>query len=129
MGLGWDRALEVFDYSGETLEQAMARTRLQPRVIAKQDGAQVSQLIGYERTPHFASRGLSVAPGGKVALRNERFYAAAVVRGGGDVTWAGGKVELRAGDAFFVSNAVADHEYAAGTGGLEIITAEPPVLE
>jgi mannose-6-phosphate isomerase len=129
MGLGWGRALEVFDYTGETLEQLMARTRLQPRAIEKQGGGQVSQLIGYERTPHFASRGVSVAPGGKVALRNERFYAAAVVRGGGDVTWAGGDVELRAGDAFFMSNAVTDHEYSAGTAGLEIITAEPPVLE
>jgi len=129
MGLGWDKGLEVFDYRDETLDEVMARTRLQAQVVEQQAAGQVLQLIGYQKTLHFASRSISVAPAGKLAMRNERFYAAAVVGGSGRVRWDGGDVELRAGDAFFVSNAVAEHEYGADAARLEIITAEPPALD
>jgi mannose-6-phosphate isomerase len=127
MGLGWDAALEVFDYSGESVDEVMARRRLHPQVVERRAARQIVQLIGYETTPHFGSRRILLEGGGKLGLRNERFYAAAVVRGSGCVEWDTDEVELCPGDAFFVSNAVAEHEYRAGEQGLEIITAEPPL--
>jgi len=127
MGLGWDAALEVFDYTGESLDEVMARCQLRPQVIEKRAGGEMAQVVGCEITLHFASRRILLEESAKLGLRNERFYAAAVVRGSGRVAWDKGEVELRPGDAFFVSNAVAEHEYRAGEAGLEMITAEPPL--
>jgi mannose-6-phosphate isomerase len=129
MGLGWDAALEVFDYSGETLDEVMARCRLRPQAVEKRPGGQIAQLVGRETTPHFASRRILLEESAKLALRNERFYAAAVLRGSGRVTSDKGEVELSAGQAFFVSKAVVEHEYRAAGAGLEVIAADPPALE
>jgi mannose-6-phosphate isomerase len=126
MGIGWDKALEVFEYGGETIEALRARTKLEPRPLSQTSGGEVSQLISYDATPHFASRSISVT--GSLSLDNPRFYAGAVIRGGGRVTWEGGEVELKSGDAFFVPNAVQKHEYEAGADGLQILTSEPPKL-
>lgn len=126
MGIGWDKALQMFDYGGETLESVKARLKIEPRTITRTPGGEVSQLIGYDTTPHFASRSISVTA--SLSLDNPRFYAGAVIRGGGKVRWSGGEAELRSGDAFFVPNAVQAHEYRAGPDGLQIITSEPPKL-
>jgi mannose-6-phosphate isomerase len=134
MGLGWDRALEVFDYTGRDQEQVLARARLNPHPLASSGGGAVEQLIGHQDTPFFASRRLTVS--GELELKNERFYAGAVIAGRGTLTWARGMMDLRAGDTFFVPFSVGEHRYRAvgsaasgQTAPLQIITAEPPVIE
>jgi len=127
MGLGWDRALEVFDYSGRTEEEVLARARLQPREVApRSEIGAVEQLISREDTPFFASRRLTVT--GELELVNERFYAGAVVGGRGRLTWPRGMMDLRAGDTFFVPKSVREHAYRATGGELQIITADPPAI-
>lgn len=126
MGLGWDRALEVFDFTGRTVEQTLNRSRLAPREIVKTDGGAVEQLIAHSDTQFFASRRLTVT--GELGFTNERFYAGAVVAGSGRLTWERGAMDLRAGDTFFVPNCVGGHEYRAAGGQLQIITAEPPAI-
>jgi mannose-6-phosphate isomerase len=132
MGLGWDRAMEVFDFTGRTQDETLARARLRPREIARAGGGAVEQLIGHEDTPFFASRRLTIT--GELECPNERFYAGAVIGGSGRLSWARGAMDLRAGDTFFIPNSVHEHKYRAasvgtrGNGPLQIITAEPPVL-
>ena len=126
MGIGWDRALEVFDYTGREVDETMARARLRPREIARTSGDAVEQLIAHEDTPFFASRRLRVS--GELAMANERFYAGAVVAGRGRLVWDGGEMALRPGDTIFVPNSVAEHAYRAAGGEMQIITAEPPAM-
>jgi mannose-6-phosphate isomerase len=126
MGIGWDRALEVFDYTGREVDETMARARLRPREIARTSGGAVEQLIAHEDTPFFASRRLRVS--GDLALSNERFYAGAVVAGCGSLAWDGGEMELRPGDTIFVPNSVGEHSYRAAGERMTIITAEPPAM-
>ena len=130
MGLGWDRAMEVFDFTGRTAEQTLARARLIPRPLEAAAGGTVEQLISHQDTPFFASRRLSVV--GELEMVNERFYAGAVVSGRGKLSWGRGAMDLRAGDTFFVPNSVREHKYrAAGAQQampFEVITAEPPAL-
>jgi len=126
MGLGWDRAMEVFDFSGRTQEQTVARARLKPRPSAVAAGGAVEQLISHEDTQFFASRRLAVT--GELQCDNERFYAGAVITGRGRLTWERGAMDLRAGDTFLVPNSVREHEYRAAGGELQIVTAEPPAI-
>jgi len=132
MGLGWDRAMEVFDFTGRTQEETLARARLRPREIARAGGGAVEQLIGHDDTPFFASRRLTIT--GELECMNERFYAGAVIGGRGRLSWARGATDLRAGDTFFIPNSVREHKYRAvsvgaqGGAPLQIITAEPPAL-
>ena len=126
MGIGWDKALQMFQYGGETLESVKSRLKLQPATITQTRDGEIRELIGYETTPHFASRSISVT--GSLSLDNPRFYAGAVIRGGGNVRWERGEVELNSGDAFLVPNAVQAHEYIAAPDGLQMITSEPPEL-
>jgi mannose-6-phosphate isomerase len=134
MGLGWDRALEVFDYTGRTVAEVMARARLQPRVVAQSAGGDVEQIIAYADTPFFASRRLTVVGAQHAVplqLTNERFYAGAVVAGAGALVWPGGEMALRPGDTFFVPYAVREHTYIGAQHAvpLQVITADPPALE
>lgn len=133
MGLGWDRAMEVFDFTGRTEQETLRRARLTPREIAVGASGAVDQLISYDDTPFFAARRLRVI--GELECANERFYAGAVIGGRGRLTWARGAMDLRAGDTFFVPNSVREHKYrAVGSAGaqpavpLQVITAEPPAL-
>jgi mannose-6-phosphate isomerase len=130
MGLGWDRAMEVFDFTGRPEEQTLARARLIPRPLEAAAGGIVEQLISHQDTPFFASRRLRVV--GELEMLNERFYAGAVVSGRGKLSWARGAMDLRAGDTFFVPNSVREHKYrgvgAQQAAPLQIITAEPPAL-
>jgi mannose-6-phosphate isomerase len=126
MGLGWDRAMEVFDFTGRTAEQTLARARLKPRPSAVAAGGAVEQLVAHDDTPFFASRRLTVT--GELRCDNERFYAGAVIAGQGRLTWERGAMDLRAGDTFFVPNCVREHEYRAAGVELQIITAEAPAI-
>jgi len=130
MGLGWDRAMEVFDFTGRTAEQTLARARLIPRPLEAAAGGTVEQLISHQDTPFFASRRLRVV--GELEMVNERFYAGAVVSGRGKLSWGRGAMDLRAGDTFLVPNSVREHKYRAvgaqQAAPFEVITAEPPAL-
>lgn len=126
MGLGWERALEVFDFTGRTEQETLARARLEPREIARSAGGAVQQLISYADTPFFAARRLVVTR--DLQLVNQRFYAGAVIGGRGRLLWEGGQMELRPGDTFFVPNCVREHAYRASEGPLHIIAADPPAL-
>jgi len=124
MGKGWEVGLEVFEYGGESLDALMARARLAPRTLAEEAGGSVAQIVGYDHTPHFAARKIAVR--GRLGLANDRFYAGAVVAGGGSAAGDFGEIALAPGDTFFVPNSVREVEYRGE--GLEIITADPPAL-
>jgi len=127
MGKGWDVALDIFDYRGETVEEVRARCELPPRTLLDAAGGSVRQIVGYDHTPFFAARRITVT--GRLALENERFYAGAVVAGRGQLVSEKGETDLRSGDAFFVPNTVQSHEYVAAPGTtLDIMTADPPRL-
>ncbi len=129
MGIGWDRALDIFDYTGRTVEQTVARARLQPREVSRTPAGTVEQIISHDDTRLFAARRLEVTR--ELTMTNERFYAGAVIGGAGVLRWSGGEMELRAGDTFFMPNSVREHAYgvrAPSHAPLQIITAEPPAL-
>jgi len=126
MGLGWDTALDILDYTGRTVQETTAHAKLQPQEVLRLSGGTVQQVISYRDTPFFASRRIQVQ--GELKLTNQHFYAGAVVSGAGSLACSRAEMQLRPGDTFLVPNSVRAHTYRATDCGLQIITADPPAI-
>lgn len=80
MGLGWDVALDMIDYTGTVAEQALGRARQQPRVLRTSHGSREVRLFE-DDVLQFDGSALEVAD--EIDTDDGRFCVAVVVAGDG----------------------------------------------
>ncbi len=81
MGLGWDVALDMIDYTGTSAEQALGRARQQPRVLRTSHGSREVRLFEDDVLPFFDGSALEVAD--EIDTDDGRFCVAVVAAGEG----------------------------------------------
>jgi mannose-6-phosphate isomerase len=81
MGLGWDLALDMIDYTGAEVEPTFARARQQPRVLRTSGGSREVRLMNEDVLPYFDATALEVAD--EIEVSDGRFSIAVVVSGAG----------------------------------------------
>ena len=81
MGLGWDVALDMIDYTGTDAEQALGRARQQPRVLRTSHGSREVRLFEDDVLQFFDGSVLEVAD--EIDTDDGRFCVAVVASGDG----------------------------------------------
>jgi mannose-6-phosphate isomerase len=126
MGLGWDLALDMIDYTGVTAEQAFARARQQPRVLRTSHGSREVRLFGDDVLPFFDATALEVAD--EIDVAAGRFSVAIVAAGSGSIEGDFGRVPVRRGETFALPASLA-FRVRAGAEPVRVIRCFGPSLE
>jgi len=96
MGLGWDLALDMIDYSGADRAATFARARQLPRVLRTSHGSREVRLFHDDVLPFFDATALEVAD--EIEVSDGRFSIAIVVSGTGFIEGNFGRRPIRRGE-------------------------------
>jgi mannose-6-phosphate isomerase len=125
MGLGWDRALEVFDCSPTTAEAAFSRARQRPTVLSESRGNRETRLVNADVLDYWDAIRLEVA--GEVDVVDGRFCIGIVTAGEGSLEGDFGSLPLRRGDAFACAAALG-HRLRVGRERLQVVRCLGPLV-
>ena len=98
MGLGWDLALDIVDYTVAGRVPALARARQQPRVLRTSHDSREVRLFSGDVLPYFNAAALEVP--GEIEVSDGRFSIAVVAAGDGWVEGDFGIQPIRRGQTF-----------------------------
>jgi mannose-6-phosphate isomerase len=98
MGLGWDRALDMIDYTGTDAGQALTRARQRPQVLRTGHGSREVRLFNDDVLPYFDATALEVA--GEIEVADGRFGVAIVAAGDGAIEGDFGSQPIRRGETY-----------------------------
>jgi len=100
MGLGWERALDMIDYTGADVAATFARARQQPRVLRVSGASREVRLLHDDVLPYFDATALEVAD--EIDVSDGRFWIAIVASGTGSIDGDFGSQPVRRGQTFAV---------------------------
>ena len=98
MGLGWDLALDMIDYTAADAAATLARARQQPRVLRTSHGSREVRLVNDDVLRFLEATALEVAD--EIEVTDGRFSIAIVAAGVGCVEGDFGSLPVRRGDTF-----------------------------
>lgn len=98
MGLGWDLALDMIDYTAADTRETFARARQRPAVLRATGGSREVRLLNEEVTRYFDATMLEVPD--EIEVSDGRFSIAIVVSGSGSFDGDFGHVPVRKGQTF-----------------------------
>jgi mannose-6-phosphate isomerase len=98
MGLGWDLALDMIDYTAAGRAETLARARQQPRVLRTSHDSREVRLFSGDVLPFFDATALEVP--GEIEVSDGRFSIAVVAAGDGWVEGDFGSRPIRRGQTF-----------------------------
>jgi mannose-6-phosphate isomerase class I len=114
MGLGWDLALDMIDYSGSGAEQALARARQRPRVLRTSHASREVRLFQDDVLPFFDATALEVAD--ELEVADGRFAVAVVTAGEGAIEGDFGRQPIRRGETYALPASLPFRVRAAAAG-------------
>jgi mannose-6-phosphate isomerase len=98
MGLGWDLALDMIDYTGAGAEQTFARARQRPSVLRTSHASREVRLFAADMLRFFDATALEVQD--EIEVSDGRFSIAIVVSGTGSIDGEFGSIPVRRGATF-----------------------------
>ncbi len=125
LGLGWQQALSIFDYKGDSYEQNLAKRLLKPQAVAGYPGLE-EIVMGEYATPYFGITKLVVPD--RIDLPHATYSIAVAVGGSGRLEVAGQEWLVKAGDVMFWPAILGDVTIRAegGQNPLTILCCRPP---
>ena len=125
MGLGWEVALDMIEYTGATREETFARARQQPSAMRESHGSREVRLFQPEVLEFFDATRLEVAD--ELAVEDGRFYVGVVTAGDGAIEGDFGSESITAGQTFACAAGLS-HRFRAGSSALEVVRCMGPVV-
>jgi mannose-6-phosphate isomerase class I len=98
MGLGWDLALDMIDYTSTDANQTFDRARQQPRELRASHGSREVRLFKDDVLPFFDATALEVAD--EIDTDDGRFSIAIVVSGTGSIESDFGSQPVSRGETY-----------------------------
>jgi len=126
MGLGWDLALDMIDYSGTDAEHAFARARQQPRVLRSTHGSREVRLFANDALPFFDATALEAED--EIEVSDGRFSIAIVTSGAGSIEGDFGRLPVRRGETFALPASLA-FRLRAGQEPVRVIRCLGPAAD
>ena len=110
-----EQGLGVFDYTGLTKDELLARVKPKEMAVLCESGGAAYEVIGKKHTEAFALWRAEAT--GRLRIALPRAFGLVVVTGGsGTIRWAGGSRQVRRGQYFLQPCGVDAIEYAADAG-------------
>lgn len=126
LGLSLEEAVKCFDLSAYG-DAAVASGRVEPKTLIDSGRFKLEELIGFDRTPCFATFRWTLAAGAKTRFDpGEAPFVCVVTDGGGEIVCGGHTDKLKKGDHFLMPAAAPEATVTAGDGGLTFVVCCPP---
>ncbi|MGO8955789.1 MAG: hypothetical protein ACLQFR_00225 [Streptosporangiaceae bacterium] len=126
MGLGWDLALDMINYTGADAEQTFGRARQEPRELRASHGSREVGLFSRDVLPFFDATALEVAD--EIDVDDERFSIAIVVSGAGVLEGNFGSQPIGRGETFALPASV-PFRVRAGQEPVRVVRCLGPATE
>ena len=123
MGLGWDVALDMIDYTGAPAEATFARARQEETVLRESHDSREVRLFQPDVLEFFDATRLEVAD--EIDLDDGRFYVGVVVSGDGTIEGEFGSDPVKAGETFACAASLG-HRFRAGSSRLDVVCCMGP---
>jgi mannose-6-phosphate isomerase len=105
MGLSWDLALDMIDYTGADAQTTLARARQTPRVLRTSRGSREVRLVEDDVVQFFDATALEVPD--DIEVDDGRFWIAIVVSGAGSMEGNFGTTPIQRGDTLAIPASLA----------------------
>jgi mannose-6-phosphate isomerase len=125
LGLGWERALDAFDFSASTGSRGQPSGRQQARVLVSRGDTSEVALLDSSVDDLFEARVLRVAE--EFDVPPGRFSIAVVTAGNGSIIGDWGRRPAQTGDVFAMPAALG-HRFVAGTAPLQVHRCFGPAI-
>jgi mannose-6-phosphate isomerase len=126
MGLGWELALDMIDYTGTDAEQTLSRARQQPRVLRTSHGSREVRLFSGDVLPFFDATALEVPD--EIDVDDGRFCVAVVVSGAGSLEGDFGSQPIGKGETYALPASV-PLRVRAGREPLHVVRCLGPAVQ
>jgi mannose-6-phosphate isomerase len=125
MGLGWDTALGLIDYTPVEHDAAIARARQQPSVLRERGDNRETRLVNPDVLGFFDATRLEVAD--EIGIEDGRFSIDIVIAGAGTIEGDFGTLPVRKGETFAVAASLG-HRFSAGRTPLKVVRCMGPIV-
>ncbi|HUA31750.1 MAG TPA: hypothetical protein VMC03_22925 [Streptosporangiaceae bacterium] len=125
MGLGWDLALDMIDYTTAAEAETLARARQLPRVLRASHGSREVRLFHDDVLRFFDATALEVED--EIEVSDGRFCVAVVASGDGAVEGDFGRAAIRRGETFALAASLPVRVHA-GREPLRVIRCLGPAI-
>ncbi len=123
MGLGWDLALDMMDYTGRARDATFDRARQRPTVLRKSHGSREVRLFQPDVLEFFDATRLEVS--GELEVDAGRFSIGIVTSGDGTIEGEFGSEPISKGQTFACAATLA-HRYRADSARLDVVRCMGP---
>jgi mannose-6-phosphate isomerase len=123
MGLGFETALGMLDFTGRSREATLERARQRPATLRTVSGGTETGLMGEEARDFFDATRLDVT--GELEVADGRFAVAIVTHGDGAIVGDFGRMPIARGATFALPASLA-HRFVAGTDPLTVVRMMGP---
>ncbi len=100
-GIGYDKMFDCFHYDNFTLDEVIAKYKLEPETDEQNENYKITTHIPYSRTPYFSLKRFDVFKS-YTREKAERPSSFSVIDGKGKIKWANGEIDIIKGDCIFI---------------------------
>jgi len=127
IGLGWDEALDIFDYQEHSLPEVNEKYRIKKETLSSNRGGKFSRLNGGEYMKSCFEimlmeevKDIEITFGG-------RFASIVITRGEGTISTNVGDFEVKEGETYIIPASISVHRYMATKRNLDVVISLPPI--
>ena len=127
IGLGWDKALDIFDYQGHSFPEVNEKYRMKKETLSSNRGGKLYKLDGGEYMKScFEMKLMEEVQDIELSFKG-RFASIAITRGEGIISTNVGDFEVKEGETYMLPASIGVHKYIATKDSLNIIISLPPM--
>ena len=126
LGLGWDKALDIFDYQEHSLPEVNEKYRMKKETLSSNRGGKLSRLNGGEYMKScFEMRLMEEVKDLEISFEG-RFTSIVITRGEGMISTNVGDFKVKEGETYMLPASIGVHKYIATKDSLDIVISLPP---
>jgi mannose-6-phosphate isomerase len=127
LGLGWDKALGIFDYQGHSLPEVNEKYRMKKEILSSNRGGKLYRLNGGEYMKScFEMRLMEEVKDIEISFEG-RFASIVISKGEGMISTNVGDFKVKEGETYMLPASIGIHKYIATKDSLNIIISLPPI--
>ena len=128
IGLGWDKALDIFDYQGYSLPEVNEKYRMKKKTLSSNRGGKLFRLNGGEYMKScFEMMLMEEVKDIEISFEG-RFASIVITRGEGIISTNIGDFEIKKGETYIIPASIGVHRYLATKRNLDIVISLPPIF-
>ena len=127
IGLGWDKALDIFDYQGYSLPEVNEKYRMKKEALSSNREGKLYKLDGGEYMKScFEMMLMEEVKDVEISFKG-RFASIVIIKGEGVISTNVGDFKVKEGETYMLPASMGVHKYIATKDRLNIFISLPPI--